>query len=89
MVCIDFRSLAALQTEAEDGRQMGFTGKQVIHPDQIAAVNSSFSPSTEQVLRARRLLEQYEMNVAEGRGAFDFEGMVVDLPGRWGGLWTH
>lgn len=81
MVCIDFRNHEALQAEAEDGRRMGFTGKQVIHPDQVAIVNSSFSPSPEQVFRAQRMLALYEENVAKGHGAFDFEGVVVDLPG--------
>lgn len=81
MVCIDFRNNDILQEEAEDGRRMGFTGKQVIHPDQIDLVNKLFSPSPEQILRAQRILALYDENLAKGRGAFDFEGTVVDLPG--------
>lgn len=81
MVCIDFRDNEILQEEAEDGYRMGFTGKQVIHPDQIGLVNKLFSPSPEKILRAQRILALYEENSTKGRGAFDFEGTVVDLPG--------
>ena len=70
-----------LAAESRDGQVLGFTGKQVIHPGQIDTVNSVFSPSDDQIARARRIIEIYSKCQAEGLGAFDFEGAVIDLPG--------
>ena len=45
--------------EAEDGRRLGFDGKSLIHPDQIAPCHSAFAPSEAEILRARRLVEAF------------------------------
>ena len=72
-----------LTAESRDGQVLGFTGKQVIHPGQIDTVNRVFSPSYEQITRARHIIELYKKCQAEGLGAFDFEGTVIDLPGTY------
>lgn len=46
---------------------MGYTGKQVIHPDQIEIVQDSFVPSTERVNWARGLLEAFEEHQRDGK----------------------
>lgn len=81
MVCLEFRDAAALQDEAKDGAAMGFTGKQVIHPGQVGIVNEAFSPSSDQVQWAVRILEAYKQHSAQGRGTFEMDGTVVDMPG--------
>jgi citrate lyase subunit beta/citryl-CoA lyase len=45
--------------EAEDGRRLGFDGKSLIHPDQIEPCNRAFSPSEEDVRRARELVDAF------------------------------
>ena len=57
---------------------MGFDGKQCIHPAQLAAVNSIFMPSAEEVARAERVVEAYEQAVAERRGAASLDGKMID-----------
>ena len=59
---------------------MGYAGKQVIHPDQVNPVQQVFTPSDEQILQAKKLLEEYDLNQAEGRGAFAVDGKMIDAP---------
>jgi citrate lyase beta subunit len=82
MVCIDFRNMEALETEAQEGRMFGFSGKQVIHPGQIETVRRIFSPTQEALERAKCLILAYDEHCKLGKGAFEFQGIVVDLPGK-------
>ncbi|MFN2165329.1 MAG: HpcH/HpaI aldolase/citrate lyase family protein [Anaerolineae bacterium] len=80
MVCIDYRDLETLRREAEVGAQLGFDGKQVIHPDQVPPVHQAFTPSDNAIARARELVAAYEAHQQEGRGAFGVDGKMIDLP---------
>jgi citrate lyase subunit beta/citryl-CoA lyase len=66
-------ALACLQ-----GRQLGFDGKTLIHPDQIAPANVAFSPTEEEIAQARRLVAFYGEAIAAGKGAMRFEGRLVE-----------
>jgi citrate lyase subunit beta/citryl-CoA lyase len=79
-VYTDFRDRAGLEREAAEAAASGFTGKLTIHPGQIDAVNAAFTPSADDVDRARALLGAWEEHRAAGRGAFAFEGEMVDAP---------
>ncbi|HEY0441988.1 MAG TPA: CoA ester lyase [Xanthobacteraceae bacterium] len=68
----------ALRQETTLARTMGFTGKTAIHPRQVAVINEVFSPTAQEVDRARKLLQVFRAAEAEGRGAVQFEGMMVD-----------
>jgi citrate lyase subunit beta/citryl-CoA lyase len=57
---------------------MGFVGKWAIHPSQIDLANEIYSPSKEEVDRARRLVEAYAKAEAEGLGAVTFDGVMID-----------
>ncbi|KAI7828337.1 citrate lyase beta subunit [Kickxella alabastrina] len=72
MVTMDFRS--------PQGAEMGFTGKQVIHPAQVDEVQRMFAPPAEAVRRAARIVEGYRVNYEAGRGAFDLDGKAIDMP---------
>lgn len=67
----DLGDLAGLRTAAEAARAHGFDGKWVVHPDQIEPVNEVFTPSEEEVERARQIL-------AAADGAIRLEGAMVD-----------
>jgi citrate lyase subunit beta/citryl-CoA lyase len=66
--------------DAAEGRALGYRGKLCIHPAQVALANRAFSPSPEEVDRARRLLFAYEEAAARGEAAISFEGQMVDEP---------
>ena len=79
-VYVDFRDIAGLRQECEEGARLGFTGKLSIHPDQIDVINGAFTPAPEQVAEARALIEAFDEAQAEGRMAFSFRGQMVDVP---------
>ena len=80
MVHINFRDLDGLKVECEGGRQMGFTGKQAIHPAQIDIINELFAPSPTEIDFASRAVQEYETTAAKGKGACVVDGVVVDMP---------
>lgn len=63
---------AGLEAEAREGRMMGFDGKSLIHPDQIAPTHLAFAPSPDEVARAERLV------AAATGGAERFEGQMIE-----------
>jgi citrate lyase beta subunit len=80
MVYIDFRDEAGLRIEAEQGAGFGFSGKQIIHPNQVAAVQEAFTPSDEAIEYARRIVETFESSQREGKGAYALDGKMIDMP---------
>jgi citrate lyase subunit beta/citryl-CoA lyase len=75
-----FRDDEQFRTDARAGRALGYRGKLLIHPAQVPLAHECFSPSADEVERARRLLDAYEQAVARGEAAIDFEGQMVDEP---------
>jgi citrate lyase beta subunit len=59
-------------------RALGFDGKQCIHPAQLSAVNIAFSPSEQDVARAREVVATYERSRANGSGAVGTDGVMID-----------
>nr|XP_017199061.2 citramalyl-CoA lyase, mitochondrial isoform X2 [Oryctolagus cuniculus] len=80
LVYIDFRDEAGLLRQAREGAAMGFTGKQVIHPNQIAVVQREFSPSPEKMKWAEELIAAFQEHQQLGKGAFTFRGSMIDMP---------
>lgn len=80
MVYIDFRDIEGLRTESEQGARLGFSGKQIIHPNQVAPVQEAFTPSDEAVAYAQRVVDAFSASQKEGRGAFALDGKMIDMP---------
>ena len=57
---------------------LGYDGKWAIHPDQIDIINQIFSPSTEEIERARKVLDAHHLATIKGLGAVAVEGRMVD-----------
>lgn len=80
IVTIDFRNPEIVRAEAEFGAKLGFSGKQVIHPAQVEPVQTAFTPSDEAIAYARRVVETFEARQSEGKGAYELDGKMIDLP---------
>jgi citrate lyase beta subunit len=79
-VTVDYHDLESLRREATFGAQLGYDGKQVIHPAQVGPVQEVFTPGDEAIARAREMVTAFEAHQQEGRGAFGMDGRMVDLP---------
>ena len=80
IVTIDYKDLEALKAEAEFGARLGFSGKQVIHPNQVPVAQEAFTPSDEAITYARRIVETFEASQKEGKGAYSLDGKMIDMP---------
>jgi citrate lyase beta subunit len=80
MVALDYHDTNSLLFEARQGAQMGYSGKQAIHPNQIGPIQAAFTPSAEAIAHARRLIKAYADWQASGVGAFELDGKMVDAP---------
>jgi citrate lyase beta subunit len=80
IVTIDFKDLERVRAEAAFGAQLGYSGKQIIHPAQVEPVQSAFTPDEAAIARARRIVEAFEASQKEGRGAFALDGQMIDMP---------
>jgi citrate lyase subunit beta/citryl-CoA lyase len=65
--------------ECEQGRDMGFDGKTLIHPNQIAACNAVFSPGAEEVAWARKIIAAFELPENKGKGVVQLDGKMVEI----------
>ena len=80
MVYIDFRDIEGLRAEAREGARLGFSGKQIIHPNQVTPVQEAFTPSQEAIAYAQRVVNAFSASQKEGRGAFALDGKMIDMP---------
>ncbi|KAF8798832.1 P-loop containing nucleoside triphosphate hydrolase protein [Phlegmacium glaucopus] len=80
MVCVQYQDLETLQDECIDGRQLGFTGKQAIHPAQVEVINSTFVPSQAEIVRAARILREMQRAHEAEIGAIGLDGQMIDAP---------
>ena len=80
IVTIDYKDLEALKVEAEFGAGLGFSGKQIIHPNQVSVVQEAFTPSDDSIAYARRIVETFEASQKEGKGAYALDGKMIDMP---------
>ena len=75
----EFQTLDPLAADSKRACQLGFGGKGVIHPRQIALANAAMGPTEAQVREARRILEAMRRAEAEGKGAAALDGRLIDL----------
>lgn len=73
-----FKDEAGLRAECEQGRDMGFDGKTLIHPAQLAIANEVFAPSEAEVDLARRQIDAFDAAKAQGKGVAVVDGRIVE-----------
>jgi citrate lyase subunit beta/citryl-CoA lyase len=74
----DLSDTKGFEAECAQARDMGFDGKTLIHPNQIEPCNTMFSPSTEEVAQARKLIAAFELPENQGKGVVQVDGRMVE-----------
>ncbi|MCF8511157.1 MAG: CoA ester lyase [Rhodobacteraceae bacterium] len=73
-----FKDEVGLKAECEQGRDMGFDGKTLIHPAQLDIANRAFAPSEPELALARRQIEAFTAAKAGGQGVAVVDGKIVE-----------
>ncbi len=77
-VQLDLENDELLRLSCEQGRDLGFDGKSLIHPNQIAAANSAFAPDAQEIAGARDIIAAFEEAQAQGKGVVVVKGRLVE-----------
>lgn len=77
-VHLDLSDNEGFATACRQGRELGFDGKTLIHPQQIEPANEAFAPTQEEIARASRIIAAYAAGTAAGKGAIRVEGRLVE-----------
>jgi citrate lyase subunit beta/citryl-CoA lyase len=64
--------------ECTDAHAMGFDGKTLIHPNQIAPCNAAFSPSADEIAQAKEIIAAFALPENKGKGVVQFDGRMVE-----------
>jgi citrate lyase subunit beta/citryl-CoA lyase len=65
--------------ECAQARDLGFDGKTLIHPQQIAPCNAAFSPTEEEVTWARKIIAAFDLPENKGKGVIQVDGRMVEI----------
>ena len=77
-VQLDLENEELLRASCEQGRDLGFDGKSLIHPNQIAAINAAFAPDAEEIAAAHNIIAAFEQARAQGKGVVVVNGRLVE-----------
>ena len=76
----DFSDWDAFRAMVRRARRFGFDGAGCIHPGHVKIVNEEYTPSEEEVAYARKVVQMDKEAAAAGRGSFQIEGKMIDIP---------
>ena len=79
-VYVDFKDDEGLERESLYAKQLGFSGKLAIHPQQVPIIHRVFAPTAEQIAAAKALLAAYKAHEEKGMGVFNYQDKMVDMP---------
>jgi len=79
-VFTDVKDPAGLSRDARLGRQLGFQGKLVIHPDQITVIHEAFTPTEREIAEARTIAAAFQEALKAGSASIQVNGKLVDYP---------
>ena len=74
---LDLEDMNGMKKEAELVRNLGFTGKGSIHPKQINILNKVFTPSEEEITKAKKIIDQFN---ASDTGLVVIDGKLIEKP---------
>lgn len=78
-VFTDLDDMEGFRREVEMNKMMGFDGKSLINPRQIAVVHEVYTPSEKQMIFAKKVVQEIEEKRAQGIGVFTVDGKMIDL----------
>ena len=74
----DVQDADGFRAECEQGAQMGFDGKTLVHPSQVEPANEVWAPTPDQIEFARRVIDAFDEAAAEGRGVITVDGRMIE-----------
>jgi citrate lyase subunit beta/citryl-CoA lyase len=75
----NFKDAEGFLRECRQGRVLGFDGKTLIHPEQIAPANATFAPAEAEVAWARKIIAAFALPESAGKGVITVEGRMVEI----------
>jgi len=77
-VHLDFKNLESFRLLCEQGRELGFDGKTLIHPTQVESANIAFAPAPEQIAHAHEIIGAWDAARAAGKGLVVLNGSLIE-----------
>jgi citrate lyase subunit beta/citryl-CoA lyase len=74
----DIHDVEGFRRECVQGRDMGFDGKTLVHPNQIAPCNAAFSPTADEIAQARGIIAVFELPENQAKGVVQLDGRMVE-----------
>ncbi len=74
----DVKDPEGCEVNARQGKVLGYDGKSAIHPSQVEVINKVFTPTPEEIERAKKVIELYQNAEAEGKGATQLNGQLIE-----------
>jgi citrate lyase subunit beta/citryl-CoA lyase len=74
----DIADHEGFRRECAQGRDMGFDGKTLIHPNQVAPCNAAFSPSEAEITQARKIIAAFERPENQTKGVVQLDGRMIE-----------
>lgn len=78
-VFTDLNDEEGFRAEVLLDKQMGFDGKSLVNPRQIAAVHEIYTPSEKEIIAAEKIVRAVRENAAKGVGVFTVDGKMIDI----------
>jgi citrate lyase subunit beta / citryl-CoA lyase len=75
----DIQDIAGFKRECEDGRDLGFDGKTLIHPAQLDPCNEIFSPSDAEIAAAKKIVAAFALPENKGKGVISLDGKMIEI----------
>jgi citrate lyase subunit beta/citryl-CoA lyase len=79
-VWVSLQDMEGFRACTQKGRRLGFFGKLLIHPDQVAIANAVFTPAEAELALARKVVDAFRAAEAQGLAAIQVDGRMVDYP---------
>ena len=74
----DLKDSKGLEKDCKIGKNLGYSGKSIIHPDQISIVHKQFHPNKSEILWAEKVCKEYLASTKKGKGATTVDGKMID-----------
>ncbi|MFB5624594.1 MAG: HpcH/HpaI aldolase/citrate lyase family protein, partial [Nitrosopumilus sp.] len=74
----DLKDLKGLENDCKTGKNLGYTGKSLIHPNQISITHKIFYPTKSEITWAEKVCKSYLESIKKGKGATTVEGKMID-----------